>query len=49
MEVYQDGVLVNCLPDSARCELDSKRRSPLDLDECPWGEEFCTDCPYYAE
>jgi len=49
MEVYQDGVPVYCLPEEARCELDPEGRNPLELDECPLGEKFCTDCLYYSE
>ena len=50
MEVYQDGVPVYCLPEGARCELDPEGRSPLDLEECPLGEEDCSgDCLHYAE
>lgn len=50
MRLFQDGVEVNILPDCAMCTLDDKLRSPLDIDECPIGEEFCPeDCPYYEE
>lgn len=49
MEVYQDGVRVNVLPDCAVCKADEHRRSPMDIDVCPCGYEICTDCCYYDE
>lgn len=50
MEVYQDGVEVYCLPDGATCRVDEENRSPLDIDCCPLGYDFCTgDCDKYAE
>lgn len=50
MEMIQDGVEVYCLPDNAYCEADEEHRSPLDIDECPIGnEECCGDCYYYRE
>ena len=49
MEVYQDGVRVNVLPDCAVCKADERRRSPMDIDVCPCGYEICTDCYYYGE
>lgn len=50
LEVYQDGVEVQCLPDCAKCKADEKERNPLDLDECPVGNESCCgDCFYYVE
>lgn len=36
----QDGVRVFALPDEAVCLRDEERRSPLDLEECPIGEEY---------
>lgn len=50
LEMYQNGVKVFCLPDDACCKLDEKKRSSLELEECPNGEKFCTgDCVYYSE
>ena len=50
MRMFQDGVKVGILPDCAMCILDDDLRSPLDIAECPIGEEFCPeDCPYYEE
>lgn len=50
MEMKCDGVSVDILPDCAFCRLDEKKRSPLDMDECPIGCEECDgDCPYYEE
>lgn len=50
MIMMQDGVEVYCLPDGACCVADEKKRSPLDVEECPEGFEECTgDCMYYAE
>lgn len=49
MEVYQDGVPVNVLPDCVVCKADEHRRSPMDIDVCPCGYEICTDCYYYGE
>lgn len=52
MEMYQDGVRVWCLPDSAHCRGDELGRSPLDIgdDECPLGCLECSGmCEYYEE
>lgn len=50
LKMYQDGVEVMILPDSAECLVDVDGRSPLDLDECPCGYETCLpDCAWYAE
>ena len=50
MEMKSDGVSVDILPDCAFCRLDEKKRSPLDMEECPIGCEECDgDCPYYEE
>lgn len=50
MRMFQDGVEVEILPDCAMCTLDDELRSPLDVSDCPLGEEFCSgDCPYYEE
>lgn len=50
MEMYQDGVRVFCLPDGAMCKSDEEKRSPLDIDVCPFGYEICTgDCEQYTE
>lgn len=48
--MMQDEVSVYCLPEGACCEADERKRSPLELDECPNGCEVCTgDCMYYTE
>lgn len=31
MEVYQDGVPVNVLPECAVCKADERRRSPIEI------------------
>lgn len=50
MIMLQDGVGVYCLPDNAYCAADKKKRSPLDIDDCPNGCETCNgDCYYYHE
>lgn len=50
MKMYQDGVNIFCLSDTACCKLDENKRSPLELEECPNGEKFCTgECCYYSE
>ena len=49
MEVYQDGVRVNVLPDCAVCKADERKRNPMDIDVCPCGYEICTDCCHYDE
>ena len=50
LEVIEDGVDVYCLPDTACCEADEEKKSPLELEECPIGCNACTgDCEYYAE
>lgn len=50
MKMEQDGVRVFTLPDEATCLRDEERRSPLELEECPVGEEICRgDCFFYAE
>lgn len=50
MLIHQDGVRVYILPDDAHCTKDDEKRSPIDLDECPYGHETCTgDCIYYTE
>ena len=43
IDMIQDG-------DDNFCLADEKHRSPLDMEECPRGEEHCTgDCFYYSE
>ena len=50
MEMYQDGVRVYVLPEGAMCRADEYKRSPLDIDICPFGYEICTgDCCQYDE
>mgnify|MGYP005757915041 CR=1 FL=1 len=50
MEMIQDGVRVYCLPDGAVCRADEEKRSPLDIDVCPFRYEICTgDCDQYDE
>ncbi|MDO4452741.1 MAG: hypothetical protein Q4B89_07990 [Lachnospiraceae bacterium] len=49
-DMYQEGIKVCCLLDEDCCKLDARRRSTLELKECPNGNEFCTgDCVYYSE
>lgn len=46
---YED-VDVYCLPDGAVCKMDKKRRSPLEIEECPIGCDECDgSCFYYTE
>jgi len=48
MEMYQDGVRVMILPETAKC--DRAGISPLDVRECPIGKEYCCgDCEFYTE
>lgn len=50
MESYRDGVEVGIMPETAKCCADDEKRSPLDINVCPVGEQVCTgDCIYYAE
>lgn len=50
MEMYQDGVAVYVLLENAVCKADEFKRSPLDIDICPFGYEMCTgDCDQYEE
>lgn len=50
MEMKYNGVRIYCLPDDNFCLKDEEHRSPLELDECPLGEDACTgDCFYYSE
>ena len=50
MEMYQDKVPVYALPENAVCKADEYKRSPLDIDICPFGHEICTgDCYQYEE
>lgn len=50
MRMVQDGIDVYCLPDNAYCAADDKKKSPLDIDDCPNGCEICEgDCYYYHE
>lgn len=50
MEMKYNGVRIYCLPDDNFCLKDEEHRSPLELDECPLGEDVCTgDCFYYLE
>lgn len=45
LDMIQDGVRVFHLPDDNFCLADEEHRSPLDMEECPKGEEHCTgDC-----
>lgn len=49
-ELLQDGVRAFVLPDDNFCLADEEHRSPLDLSECPLGQEYCSgDCFYYSE
>lgn len=48
MTMMQDGVEVQCPPDTAVCTLIAKH--PWDIDDCPCGETVCVgDCLYYYE
>lgn len=50
MEMWQDGIEVYCLPNGARCELDLEGRSPLEMEDCPLGKDYCSgDCLLYTE
>lgn len=50
MDMKQDGVIVDCLPDSACCKADDAKRSPLELTECPLGYDVCCGhCEQYSE
>lgn len=50
MQMKHDGVDIYCLPDGAKCRADDEGRSPLEIDECPEGNEYCSgDCYYYTE
>ena len=50
LEMYQGGVKVMILRDSAECLADDEGRSPLDLEKCPCGYETCSSgCAWYAE
>lgn len=50
LKIYQNGVEIMVLPDSAECLVDDDGRSPLDLEECPCGYEACSpDCAWYTE
>lgn len=50
LRMEQDGVEVYCIPDNACCNADSKKRSPLEIDECPMFNEVCNgNCEYYCE
>ena len=50
MEMYQDGVPVYVLPNGAYCKADEERRSPIDLEDCPVGNDECVqDCYFYGE
>lgn len=50
IKMYQDRVEVMVLPDGAKCQLDDQRRSPLELEVCPLGYEYCSgECVNYQE
>ena len=50
MRMMHNGVDIYCLLDGAHCKADEEKRSPLDIEECPNGEQTCCgDCFYYAE
>lgn len=50
MEMYQNGVEVIVLPDTAKCCADGEERNPLDIHICPIGNTECHgDCEYYTE
>lgn len=41
MKMKYEDVDVYCLPDGAVCKMDEKRRSPLEIEECPIGYDEC--------
>jgi hypothetical protein len=48
MDCYSNGIQCFCLPDTACCIMCNQ--NPLDIDECPIGNEQCDgDCIYYTE
>lgn len=50
MDMMHDEIDIYCLPDSACCNADDEKRSPLEIEECPIGCDICTgDCSYYEE
>lgn len=50
MEMHYEGVPIYVLPDCAVCKADKYKRSPLDIDVCPYGYEICAcDCDQYCE
>lgn len=50
MKMKYEDVDIYCLPDGAVCKMDEKRRSPLEIEECPIGCDECDgNCFYYAE
>lgn len=50
MEIYRDGVEIDILPETAKCCADDEERSPLNINMCPIGEQYCSgDCDYYTE
>lgn len=50
MDMVSNQIKVYCLPDGACCSADSEKRNPLDIDECPIGNDICDgDCFYYRE
>lgn len=46
-----DGITIDCLPDTAVCNADEEKRSPLELNDCPSGCAECKPdiCCYYGE
>ena len=50
MEIYRDGIEIDILPETAKCCTDYEERSPLNINMCPIGEQYCSgDCDYYTE
>ncbi|MCI8489010.1 MAG: hypothetical protein HFJ04_01935 [Lachnospiraceae bacterium] len=50
MRMEQDGVDVDCLPDNAYCDADARKRSPLEIEECPMLNGICSgNCIHYHE
>ena len=50
MDMKHDGASIFCLPEKAVCLANDEKRSPLDIPECPLGNEVCNgECYYYSE
>ena len=51
--IRNHATLVVCssgIPDSAKCCADDEERNPMDIINCPLGNDECSgDCEYYME